>query len=73
MRSLISDESFERYAKLVRAVIPDAAGLALCNDNGQAMQYLDFDSDAEILSAIDKLCEKDPDWAAASQTRKSPI
>ncbi len=69
MRSLISDESFERYAKLVRAVIPDAAGLALCNDNGQAMQYLDFDSDAEILSAIDKLCEKDPDWAADSQTQ----
>ena len=69
MSSLICEESFERYAKLVRAVIPDAAGLALCNDNGQAMQYLDFDSNAEFLSAIDKMCDKDPDWASRSQTQ----
>ena len=69
MTSFICAESFERYAKLMRAVIPDAAGLALCDDKGQALQYLDFDSDAELLSAIDKLCARDPDWASDLQTQ----
>ena len=69
MTALISEESLERYAKLVQALIPDAAELALCNSDGQPIQYLDFDSNAELLPAIDKLCDKDPDWASQTQTQ----
>ena len=67
VNTLISENSLERYARLVRALIPNAAGLALCDDNGQPIQYLDFDSDAELLPAIDRLCVRHPDWASNQQ------
>ncbi len=64
MNTLVCEKSLERYVRLVRALIPDAAGLALCNDNGQAIQFLNFDSDAELLPAIDRLCVRHPDWTS---------
>ena len=69
MRSLIGDKSFDRYARIVQAVIPDAVGIALCVDNGQPIQYLDFCSDKQLLPAIDRLCEQSPEWGSSSQTR----
>ena len=67
MNSVIGKESFERYARIVRAVIPDVAGLALCDGCGQPLQYLGFDSDVELLAAIEQLCDQRTDWAAFSQ------
>ncbi len=62
MNTLIHENSFDRYAQLVRALIPNAAGLALCDDSGQAIQFLNFDRDARLLPAIDQLCGRHPNW-----------
>ncbi len=67
MSSVIGEDSFERYARIVRAVIPDVVGLALCDVSGQPLQHIGFDSHAELLAAIEQLCDQRTDWAAFSQ------
>jgi diguanylate cyclase (GGDEF)-like protein len=69
MSSIISEKSFERFAKIVQAIIPDAAGFVLCDDKGQPVHHLDFDSDVELLPAIRQLCDERPDWASHSESQ----
>jgi len=69
MNTLIHENSFDRYARLVQALVPNAAGLALCNDGGQVIQFLNFDSDARLLPAIDQLCGRHPDWPSNQQSQ----
>ena len=63
MSALLSQDSFDRYALLVRTLIPDAAGLALCDSKGKTIYDQTFDN-AEILPAIEQLCNRHPDWVS---------
>jgi len=69
MSSLIASESFRRLARIVRLALPDAAGMALCDDAGQPLQHIDFDKEAVLLPAIHRLTKKRPGWAALSKTK----
>jgi len=66
MNTLISQDSFERYAQLLRALIPDAAGLALCDGKGKTIFHQTIDN-AEILPAVKQLCNRHPDWVSDLQ------
>ena len=66
MNTLLSQDSFDRYARLVRSLIPDAAGLALCDSKGKTIYHQIFDN-AEILPAIEQLCNRHPDWVSSLQ------
>lgn len=64
MNSLVGQDSFDRFVRLVRTLVPDAAGFALCNVGGQAAHFLDFDGNETLLPAIEQLCGRDPDWVS---------
>ena len=66
MSTLLSQDSFDRYARLVRTLIPDAAGLALCDSKGKTIYHQTFDN-AEILPAVEQLCNRHPDWVSNLQ------
>ena len=69
MTALIDNESFRRMARIVKIALPDAAGLALCDDAGQPLQHIDFDKKTQLLPAIRRLCKKRPGWAVVSETK----
>ena len=56
-------------AKIVRLALPDAAGVALCNDAGQPRQHIEFQEKTKLLSTIRRLSKKRRGWAAASETK----
>ena len=66
MNTLLSQDSFDRYAKLLRSLIPDAAGLALCDSEGKTIYHQTFDN-VEMLPAIEQLCSRHPDWVSNLQ------
>lgn len=67
LHSFIVDESFGRYATLIEALVPDAAGLALCDENGQVLQTSEFDTAAGMSQAIAWLDAECPDWPSYPQ------
>ena len=67
MRSPISVDSLDRYAQIIRALIPNADGVSVCSADGIAIQSLDFAGDAELLPAIERLTARRPDWASKQQ------
>ena len=67
MRAPISVESFDRYARIIRALIPNVDGVSVCNADGVAIQSLDFAGDTELLPAIERLTARRPDWASKPQ------
>ena len=67
MSTLIGQESFDRYAELVRLLVPNAVGFALCDVGGQPIQLADFDSGVELSPAIEQLCKRHPDWVSGQQ------
>jgi len=69
MSALIGSESFRRLARIVRVALPEAAGVALCDDAGKPLQHIDFDKKAGLVSAIHRLTKKRPGWAALSKTK----
>ncbi len=66
MNALVGKDSFDRYTRLARSLIPDAAGLALCDSKGKTIHDQAFDK-AEILPAIEQLCNRHPDWVSNLQ------
>ncbi len=69
MRAPISEESLDRYARVIRALLPNANGVALCDTDGEAIRVLDFDGDSESLPAIERLTGRQPDWASKQQMK----
>jgi diguanylate cyclase (GGDEF)-like protein len=69
MSSLIASESFLRMARIVKVALPDAAGVALCDDAGKPLQHVVFEKKTKLLSAIRRLTKKRPGWAALSKTK----
>lgn len=69
MRPPISVDSLDRYARIIRALIPDADGVSVCSVDGIAIQSLDFAGDAELLPAIERLTARRPDWASTQQVQ----
>lgn len=69
VNALIDEESFNRYATLVQALIPDVAGFALCDELGQAAQFRDLETESQILPVIEKLGVEHPGWASAAQSQ----
>ena len=67
MRPPISVDSLDRYARIIRALIPNADGVSICSVDGIAIQSLDFAGDAELLPAIERLTARRPDWASKQQ------
>ena len=56
-------------AKIVRLGLPDAAGVALCNDAGKPRQHIEFQKKTKLLSTIRRLSKKRPGWAAVSDAK----
>ena len=69
MRSPISVDSLDRYAQIIRALIPNAFGVSVCSADGIAIQSLDFAGDAELLPAIERLTARRPDWASKQKVQ----
>ena len=67
MNTIVSQDSFDRFARLVRTQIPQAAGFALCDNSGQVVQFLDFDGNDRLVTAIERLCDRNPDWVSDQQ------
>ena len=67
MRPPISVDSLDRYARVIRALIPNADGVSVCSADGIAVQSLDFAADGELLAAIERLTARRPDWASKQQ------
>ena len=67
MSTLIEQESFDRYAALVRLSVPNAVGVALCDIAGQPIQLAEFDSSVGLSPAIEQLCKRHPDWVSGLQ------
>ena len=64
MKPPISEDSLDRYARIIRALIPNADGVSVCSADGIAIQSLDLAGDAELLPAIERLTARRPDWAS---------
>jgi len=69
MRPPISVDSLDRYARVIRALIPDAFGVSVCSADGIAIQSLDFAGDAELVPAIERLTARRPDWASKQKVQ----
>ncbi|MDH3274221.1 MAG: EAL domain-containing protein [Gammaproteobacteria bacterium] len=67
MRPPISVDSLDRYARIIRALIPNADGVSICSVDGIPIQSLDFAGDAELLPAVERLTARRPDWASKQQ------
>jgi len=56
-------------ARILKAAIPDAAGMALCNEAGRPIQLVDFEKKSGLLPAILRLSKKRSGWATLSETK----
>ena len=67
MNTLVGQDSFDRFARLVRSLIPSAAALALCDSSGKSVHLRTFDAEAELLPAIEQLCNRHSEWVSNLQ------
>jgi len=56
-------------ARILKVALPDAAGMALCNEAGRPIQLVDFEKQSGLLSAILRLSKKRSGWATLSETK----
>ena len=67
-RPLLGEDSFDRYATIVRAVAGDATGLALCDECGDVVHAREFGAEGEIDAALAGLAAEVKDWPSFPQS-----